>query len=424
MSEASAQTRRAGALQPPLWRQFRQAAVAVERRILEGGRSASDVSPAVEDLMYAGLRSWGLTQVRLARMVERPPEPVLQALLAVVWGALERHYREPATLVDQAVRAARALGGEPTARFFNGLLRRTLREPERAQDDLRSWVARLNAPDWWVDRLLGQLDQASLEQIAHAHHSPPPFCLRYLDGREPSTVFTRPMARLTDHPQWQQGRMRVQDASAQALASLLPLQPGQQVLDACAAPGGKSILLAQQAPVEVWSVDLAEGRLDRLVQDLQRVGSWLQGQIHPVAADLLQPQTDWVCRLTGQRAPEVFDHLVLDAPCSASGVARRHPDGPWRRSPEQFAQVLALQARLLDVLWPRLRPGGQLVYITCSVFREEGQDQVEAFLRRQPQARSLAAPGLMLPFAQQREDGVWTGRDGFFYARFEKRADG
>ena len=262
-----------------------------------------------------------------------------------------------------------------------------------------------------------QFDEATLEQLAHAQQSPPPFCLRYLDGRQPAAVYSRPMSDLLGHPDWQAGRVRVQDWSAQALDGLLPLKPGQTILDACAAPGGKSILMAAQQAVNIWAVDLSAYRLDRMRRELDRVAGFLKGTVQMVQADLSMP---WEQQALPADLPQAFDHIVLDAPCSASGVARRHPDGPWRRDPQQLEQTVALQARLLDALWPRLKPNGQLVYVTCSVFESENQQQVEAFMRRHPEAARLPAPGLMLPFAKQEEDGLWVGQDGFFYARFEK----
>jgi 16S rRNA (cytosine967-C5)-methyltransferase len=407
-----------GRRQPPLWRQFRQAAIALEQRLVELGHSRLDVSAAVEDLTYAGMRAWGLTQVRLARLTRKPPSVPVACLLAVAFSALRRSYREAAVVVDQAVRAARDLGGEPTARFINGLLRAVLRDPVAARQDEQHDMARFNAPQWWTNLLAQQFDDSALSQIAHALQSPPPFCLRYLDGREPATVFTKPMADFQGHSDWRQGRVRVQDQSAQALFDLLPLKPGQHVLDACAAPGGKSTLLATQAAVTVWAADVSETRLQRMQREIDRVKEFLKGTVKLFQVDLALP---WEQQHLPDQLPGWFDHIVLDAPCSASGVARRHPDGPWRRSPEQLAQIVTLQAKLLDALWPRLRGGGQLVYVTCSIFEQENQRQVEAFLGRHSDAERLSAPGLMLPFAKQEEDGTWVGQDGFFYARFQKK---
>jgi 16S rRNA (cytosine967-C5)-methyltransferase len=403
--------------QPPLWRQFRQAATALEHRLLALGQSRTDLPAPVEDLLYAGMRAWGLTQARLKRLVRRPPSGPVVCLLSVSFGALRRGYRDNAVVVDQTVRAARDLGGEPTARFVNGLLRGVLRDPSAAALDEQQDVARFNAPDWWTAHLRGQFDETTLAQLAHAMQSPPPFCLRYLDGREPATVFGKPMRDLLSHPDWQAGRVRVQDQSAQALDGLLPLKSGQTVLDACAAPGGKSILMAARQSVNVWAIDVSAYRLERMRRELDRVAAYLKGSVTVCQADLTQPleRQDLPDDL-----PQAFDHIVLDAPCSASGVARRHPDGPWRRDPNQLEQTLALQARLLDALWPKLKPGGQMVYVTCSIFESENQHQVDNFLGRHSDAQSLPAPGLMLPFAKQEEDGIWVGQDGFFYARFEK----
>ena len=403
--------------QPPLWRLLRQAATALEQRLVSSGLSRSDLPAAAEDLLYAGMRAWGLTQVRLNRLTHRRPSEPVCCLLSVAFGALRRRYRDEAVLVDQTVRAARDLGGEPTVRFVNGLLRGVLRDPSTAALDEQQDMARFNAPDWWTAHLRRQFNETTLAQLAHAMQSPPPFCLRYLDGREPATVFSKPMSDLLSHPDWQVGRVRVQDQSAQALDGLLPLKAGQTVLDACAAPGGKTILMATRQAVNIWAIDVSANRLDRMRRELDRVAGFLKGTVQMAQADLSKP---WEQQALPPDLPQVFDYIVLDAPCSASGVARRHPDGPWRRDPQQLEQTLALQARLLDALWPRLNPGGQMVYVTCSIFESENQHQAEAFLGRHPDAVKLPAPGLMLPFAKQEEDGLWVGQDGFFYARFEK----
>ena len=219
-------------------------------------------------------------------------------------------------------------------------------------------------------------------------------------------------------PGFAAGLVSVQDAGAQLAAPLLlsglsataPLQ----VLDACAAPGGKTAHLLELAHCQVTALDIDEGRCQLIHETLQRLG--LQARV--LRADAADLATWW----DGQQ----FDAILLDAPCSASGIVRRHPDVRWLRRESDIAQLAATQKRLLQALWMVLKPGGRLLYCTCSVFRAEGEDQMETFLRHNTQATLLPSPGHLLPL-----DATNTGvvpdnpagdHDGFYYALLEKRA--
>ena len=214
-------------------------------------------------------------------------------------------------------------------------------------------------------------------------------------------------------PGFAQGDCSVQDVAAQLAAPLLVQGPpsapwqlpaGARVLDACAAPGGKTAHLLEMADLRVTALDSDAKRLARVHDTLQRLG--LQAQA--IAADASQTATWW----DGQ----AFDAILLDAPCSASGIVRRHPDVRWLRRDSDIAALTRIQDALLDALWPLLKPGGRLLYCTCSLFKAEGQDRIDAFLQRQPQARLLDSPGHMLPVVEYPETpGADTG-DGFFYA--------
>ena len=388
---------------------------------------------AVSDLAAYGLRAWGLTLVRLGRLSKRGPAPELQALLAVAFSCIERGYRPSPIVVSQAVEAARHLGGIKAASFVNAILRRVFADPHAAQEDLRAPVAQANAPDWYWQRLKQAGDEV---YAAHCRSvfTPPAFVLRYLApasqrhdwtallqarGHRLSwvadkTVLVAPAAAVEDIPGFAEGVFRVQDSSAQRAAGLLPLRAGDCVLDACAAPGGKTFLLSEQPGVHVWAVDVSRQRLARLEKEWTRIRHYLGGgQVHPFAADL--SQASWP-----QGLPAVYDHVVLDAPCSGSGVVRRHPESAWVRHQAQVDSLVALQSLLLDRLWQVLRPGGQLLYITCSVFPQEGEAQILQFLARTPDALRKPAPGQILPYYRDDPSFCVSG-DGFFYARLEKR---
>lgn len=395
--------------------------------------SSAFQSAAVADLVAYGLRAWGLTLVRLARLSKRPPALELKALLAVAFSCLERGYRPDPIVVSQAVEAARQLGGVKAASFVNAVLRRVLADPHAAAGDWNAPMARANAPDWYWRRL--QRSGAGVySAYCQSALAPPAFVLRYLGparqrdawaeslkarGHRVSwcsdkTVLVSPAAAVEDLPGFVEGVFRVQDSSAQRAQGLLPLGAGDCVLDACAAPGGKTFLLAEQANLAIWAVDASARRLARLESEWRRIRHQFGNtEIFPFAADLTQAA--WPGGL-----PSSYDHVVLDAPCSGSGVMRRHPETAWVRTEEQVDRLVALQSVLLDRVWPALRPGGQLLYITCSVFSQEGEDQILRFLARTPDAVRKPAPGQILPYYW--DDGsLCVSGDGFFYARLEKR---
>jgi 16S rRNA (cytosine967-C5)-methyltransferase len=218
-------------------------------------------------------------------------------------------------------------------------------------------------------------------------------------------------------PGFAEGALSVQDAGAQLAAPLLlnaldATASRPRVLDACAAPGGKTAHLLERADLDLTALDIDPARCERIRDNLRRLG--LAARV--LAADAAQPFSWW--------DGEPFDGILLDAPCTASGIVRRHPDVRWLRRESDVAQLERVQAQLLDTLWPLLRPGGCLVFCTCSVFRAEGSDQAQAFLARHTDARILPAPGHLLPTNGARTtavpDNAIGDHDGFFYAAFRK----
>jgi len=238
-----------------------------------------------------------------------------------------------------------------------------------------------------------------------------------LAGNDAALVLDRP-APVGSLPGFADGDVSVQDANAQRAAPLLlaaGLPAGARVLDACAAPGGKTAHLLELADLDVTALDADPARLERVADTLGRLD--LRAQL--VAADAGDPAAWWDGR--------PYDAILLDAPCTASGIVRRHPDVRWLRRPGDVAALAATQARLLDALWPLLRPAGRLLYCTCSVFKDEGERQIDAFLQRHSDARQSAAPaspGHLLPLADNGSDGPLHApgaqADGFYYALIDK----
>ncbi|MBW0169614.1 MAG: 16S rRNA (cytosine(967)-C(5))-methyltransferase RsmB [Hydrogenophaga sp.] len=434
---------------PALATQLRHTAACV--LAVEQGRSLSEVlpevvaalRPGVQALTFHALRHLGTSRALVGLLVQRKPAPALQALLCsamalLLDGAGEQAPSYPEhTVVNQTVEAARQdRRTERQAPFVNACLRRFLRERAalRAQVEADP-VARWNHPRWWIERL--QRDHPDRWQaILAANNAPGPMALRvnrrhtdrarYLAalrdvGLDATPVGSdglvlqspQPVERL---PGFAQGDCSVQDAAAQLAADVLldgrDWPAGSRVLDACAAPGGKTAHLLERADLDLLALDVDPRRCERIQDTLARLG--LQARVR--SADAARPADWW----DGQ----AFDAILLDAPCTASGIVRRHPDVRWLRRASDVEALVATQRSLLESLWPLLKPGGRLVYATCSVFRAEGSEQVRSFLVHHTDAVQRPSPGHLLPgnagVQEEFNDNPPGGYDGFFYACIDK----
>lgn len=432
----------------PLWQQLSGAAQLLAQ--VAAGRSATaaladceaELRPAVQALGFAALRSWGRTQA-LSRLLARraPPAPVQALLCAALTLLLEGEHTlvyAAHTVVDQAVQAAkRSRASAHQAGLVNACLRRFLRERQAlmvASDaDL---VARWNHPLWWIKAL--QRDYPMHWQaLLQANQRSAPMTLRVNARKMPTPAYQQALAQMGLHaeqvaphaltlqqacaanvlPGFEQGWCSVQDAAAQQAAPLLlsalaGAGTGARVLDACAAPGGKSAHLLELADLDLTALDIDAQRVQRIHENLQRLG--LAARV--LVGDALAPSAWW----DGQ----AFDAILLDAPCSASGVVRRHPDARWLRRASDIAQLAAQQQRLLQALWPLLKRGGALLYCTCSLLRAEGEQVVKAFLAHNTEAVLRPSPGHLSPVTVGNEGAVPDNRpidhDGFYYALLQK----
>lgn len=432
---------------PPLWRQL-QACASVLMAIRSGTSGtvaldtvAAPLRPGVQSLVFQVLRSLGSAQVLRKLLATRTPSPASDALLcsalALAWSDTDAPY-EAFTLVNQTVEAAkRTPATRAHAGFINGCLRRFLREREALTEAaLKDPVAQWNHPAWWIARLKKDYPD-TWQALLTANNRRPPMTLRVNTRR---TTVDRCREQLMQAgvesawvglsgltlahpvpvqqiPGFAQGEASVQDSAAQLAAPLLldgmDLSQKIRVLDACAAPGGKTAHLLELADCDVTAMDIDATRCDRIHQNLQRLG--LSARV--VVGDASQPQSWW----DGQ----LFDAILLDAPCTASGIVRRHPDIRWLRRESDIAQLAATQARLLKALWALVKPGGRLLYCTCSIFPAEGSSQMQTFLAHNTDAALLPSTGHLLPLFGAKQDLVPDNRDGdhdgFFYALLEKR---
>jgi 16S rRNA (cytosine967-C5)-methyltransferase len=463
----------------PLSRLLELTAEAVQA--VRGGRSLNDLlprvpaeaRPGVQALSFHVLRWLGSATELRSRLAPKTPPPVVEGLLltalALLWpvgapgaagaAAEPRQPYPDHTLVDQTVAAVRTRA-PAAAGFVNAVLRRFIRERATLAAAVRhAPVGAYNHPLWWVERVRqdwpGQW-QALLE-AANLH---PPMVLRVNARRGTAAAYVQRLAAEGRSAQWlqapglgdqavllqqpcavhllpgfAQGDVSVQDAAAQRAARLLlgldappgspaaPLPAGARVLDACAAPGGKTAHLLELADLELVALDSDAQRLTRVHDTLQRLqlpagAGQGPGRVALQVADARQTRAWWDGR--------PFDAILLDAPCTASGIVRRHPDVRWLRRAEDITALARTQAALLDALWPLLKPGGRLLYATCSLFKAEGEHQIDAFLQRHGAASPRldpASPGHLLPLADNPGSTPGLGaalQDGFFYALLHK----
>ena len=404
---------------------------------------AAPIRAAVHAVSHDALRHCALIEALLPRLIARAPAPQVTGLLAAALSQLiVGAYRDHA-LVDQAVAAARSDRHlSATAGFVNAVLRSFLRRravlvPQLLLDD----ATRLNVPRWWLQRVRREHPEHWERALACAVQ-PPALLLRvnrrrcdvdaYLARLRSEAVTARrvgPYAVRLDRPcpvqqipGFTEGVVSVQDAGAQLAAPWLQADDGMRVLDACAAPGGKTGHLAELSDARIDAIELDPARARLITDNLQRLGL-AAPRIRILTADARDVPSFW--------DGHPYQRMLVDAPCTASGIVRRHPDIPWLRREADVAQLTTLQAGLLDALWPLLAPAGRLLYVVCSVFREEADQQADSFLERHPDARLAPLPGTrhgwlqLLPTGADPVEpgqtvGLPTEHDGFFFALFEK----
>jgi 16S rRNA (cytosine967-C5)-methyltransferase len=436
-----------------------QLAAATVERVLSGAslttvlqetwRSHRELSDqqrgAIQDLSYGVLRFYGQLDILLGLLLNKPlKDQGLRYLLLVGLYQLQYSKTAPHVVVDSAVSAsctplvdswnsrnirdprhAKSVGG-----LVNAILRNFLRKrPALLEQTAATEVGRYSHPQWWIDKLHGQYP-SRYQAVLESANKRPPMTLRInrrrtnveayqsllsdsgMNARWAGSSWAKDALELSHPvaveklPGFSQGLISVQDVAAQLAAPLLRAQDSMRVLDACAAPGGKSAHLLELADLELIAVDNDGERVERLKQNFTRLG------LKPhriIQGDATRPGEWWDGR--------PFDRILADVPCSASGVVRRHPDIKWLRRESDLGQFAEIQRKTLDALWQTLVKGGKLLYVTCSIFAEENGIQVEGFLNRHPDARLLPLSVPEIVDGQLLPD---SHHDGFFYALLEK----
>lgn len=381
---------------------------------------------ALQDLSYGTLRYYGQLSRVLDALLAKPVQDIqIRYLLLIALYQLQYSKAAQHAVVDFAVKAVRQRNPAASG-LVNAILRNFLRKKAALIADAgRTEEGRYSYPQWWITEIKQQYGEQA-EAILLAGNLHPPMTLRVNHRRittadyltllrqngisarliEPDAILLERPEAVDKLPGFMDGLVSVQDAGAQYAAGFLDVQDGMRVLDACAAPGGKSAHLLESAQIELHALDKDAFRLERVRENMQR----LHLDASLLTGDAAQP--------TGWWDGKAYQRILADVPCSATGVVRRHPDIKWLRRPSDIENFALQQQQILSALWPLLADGGKLLYATCSIFGRENQQVINAFLSQQADACQLplTAPGMkqgqLLPDNQH---------DGFFYALLQKQ---
>jgi 16S rRNA (cytosine967-C5)-methyltransferase len=402
-----------------------------------GGRALDDaladqsaIGPlraAIQDLAYGALRRFGRGDFMLSQLMNRQlRSDVVRGLLLAALYRLAARPEDAHTTVDQAVSAAAELAHGRYRALVNGVLRSAVRQGDALAGAVRAdLTACWQHPRWWLEKLRADYPDG-WQDIAEAGNSRPPMTLRvnrrrtdpltYLDELRAAGIPARSLGAeaillekptsIEKIPGFSEGRVSVQDWGAQQAAGLLDAQDGMRVLDACAAPGGKTGHLLERADLDLTALDAKADRTDRVSGNLARLG--LAATVR--TADCRHLESWWDGRL--------FSRILADVPCSASGVVRRHPDIKWLRRPGDIAGFVRGQREILSALWRVLAPGGKMLYASCSLFPEENRELITTFVAGHANATRL-------PVADNKNEWQLTptfDHDGFYYALLAKQA--
>lgn len=392
--------------------------------------------PLLQEICFGVCRVLPRLEQIIKQLVDKPLKGKTRLVHCLLLVGLYQllYMRVPAfAAVDEVVNATKVLKLDSFRGLTNGVLRRFLREQELILAKVDKHWQTLH-PEWLVDKL--KKAYPHWREIIEANNQKPPMWIRInpnhsnveqyrdllgeLAENSPNPTACTPDCALllsravgvNQLPHFEQGWATVQDAHAQWSATLLGAQNGELILDACAAPGGKTTHILELAPqAAVIALDIEQNRLTRVAENLQRLGQ----SAKIVCGDATKPET-WL------NDGVLFDRILLDAPCSATGVIRRHPDIKWLRQATDITELVELQRNILHALWQRLKPNGTLLYATCSVLPEENSEQIQRFIDSTPNARLVEMDFASEKTAMKQFFPAEKSGDGFFYAKLVKQA--
>lgn len=418
-------------------------AQAIEQ-VVENGQSLSNILPAMQqkvgdkdrallqELSFGVLRTLPQLEWLINKLMERPMTGKQRTVhFLIMVGLYQLLYTRipPHAALAETVEGAVAIKRPQLKGLINGVLRQFQRNQEALLAEFAETEMRFLHPSWLVKRIKKAYPQ-QWQEILEANNQRPPMWLRvnrihhsrdewlalleqagmtgFAHADYPDAVRLETPSSVQALPGFDEGWVTVQDASAQGCMTFLTPKNGETILDLCAAPGGKTTHILEVAPeANLMAVDVDEKRLSRVYDNLKRLG---------MKAEVKQGDGRFPSQWCGEKQ---FDRILLDAPCSATGVIRRHPDIKWLRRDRDIAELAQLQAQILDATWAHLKSGGTLVYATCSILPEENSEQIAAFLKRTPNA-VLSETGTETQPGQQNLPAATEG-DGFFYAKLIKQ---
>jgi 16S rRNA (cytosine967-C5)-methyltransferase len=381
-------------------------------------------------LAYGAIRYLGENQFFIQQLIDKKiTNKKIEALLCVALFQLNHDQSTDFTVVNEAVEAAKFINKSWAGSFVNGVLRNFIRQKEKLQTELKNdEEAFYSYPLWWIN-LIKQNYPKDWESILLNGNKHPPLTLRinerqtnlkqYEEKLKSEAISYRVLGNIALEltqptpvekiPGFMDGEVSIQDFGAQLAAKLLDLQDGQFCLDACSAPGGKTGHMLEIADIELVSIDQQKDRLYKVKENLER----LHLHAYLKCADLAAVNTWWNEKL--------FDRILLDAPCSASGVVRRHVDIKWLRRPRDIEMFAKQQEAMLEAMWQLLKKGGKLLYATCSIFYDENQKVINHFIKEHTDAKEVKW-SVDSEYSKYENQLIPSeNHDGFFYALLEKK---
>ena len=404
-------------------------------------KNKNKLTPHQKNLYFSGLRNLGWVFVSTKRLCKKPIPEKITAVLAISFALIKDKRYSDFTIVNQSVEAVKKTHGKKLGSLTNFILRNILNNKLNASNDQKNSIAKWNAPKWWIEKIKKDFGNDA-QEILDINRLHPPMTLRVSDSSEkiekikneltndqtkiiklgPNSLGIVPPYDIRLTKPFKNGQISFQDLSSQKVTEFINPKKGMFILDACAAPGGKTFAIASRfSSVNIISTDISNKRLKLLKLDLIRQDKYLLSKPKLLAADLKIEQDKNKILSMSQNG---FDFIILDVPCSGSGVTRRHPEIPWNRSIKQLKKLVELQSQLLQNAWDLLKIDGTLIYSVCSIFREEGSDQISKFIKTNNNAtevqNTLIKPRVGDYPELTKIENSYLGFDGFFYALIKK----